>query len=466
MKGISISVCTLFLATVLASFTVSLVITRRFRSGLRVVHRESIYPGLASWSKSAPDSDSPPADLAEVLTQIQINQHLNRQLAFKVIQASDADETPDSHASTNRNFSLFGAAKMSHSRKIKSQIRSACADMDLTLHVFAWRRVQSLVRLLKSIQDADYPPGCRVPIVFHLDAGYLDAVAEVIRSFRWARGPIAILKSKSHLGLSHMMLRAWTPAKPNSLALFLEDDVSLSPLYFTFTQWCASHLLANPSKYSDVIGCSLYTPRLNEISSTMDPQNPPAWRPSQFLSQEKHLFLFQLPSSWGAVYTGEHWTGFIGYLDWRLRQDKFPEVPGSRSNMWRQSWKRYLIEYMYLKSLLMVYPSFANEASFSTNHYEVGVHSVPEGAAVHVPDQLRPDIDARFTVPLIQRNEVTAVWKQLNEYLVLVESSNQNITVVSLGHQVVAGTTELVAESKQFRDAVKKLTKNNLNIDP
>ncbi|KAJ3236036.1 hypothetical protein HDU81_011233 [Chytriomyces hyalinus] len=464
MKGISISACTLFLATVLASFTVSLVITRRFRSGLRVIHRESIYPGLDTWSKSATDSTS--ADLADVLTQIQISKHLNRQRTFKVIQASDADETPNNHASKNRNFSIFAAAKMSHSRKSKPQIRSACADMDVTLHVFAWRRVQSLIRLLKSIQDADYPPGCRVPIFFHLDFGYLEAVAEVIQSFQWTHGPVTILKSKAHLGLSHMMLRAWAPTKPNSLALFLEDDVSLSPLYFTFTHWCTSHLLSKPSKYPSVIGCSLYTPRLNEISSTTDPQHPPAWRPSQFLSHEQRLFLFQLPSSWGAVYTGEHWTGFIGYLEWRLRQDKFPEVPGSRSNVWRQSWKRYLIEYMYLKSLLMVYPSFANEASFSTNHYEVGVHSVPEGAAVRVPDQLRTDIDARFTVPLIGRSEATAIWTQLNDCLALVESSVQNIPVFSLWHQVVAGTTQLVAESKQFRDAVEQQMQNDLNINP
>ncbi|KAJ3065338.1 hypothetical protein HDU98_011282 [Podochytrium sp. JEL0797] len=60
---------------------------------------------------------------------------------------------------------------------------------------------------------------------------------------------------------------------------------------------------------------------------------------------------------------------------------------------------------MYINRLMLVYPNFANQSSFSTNHYEAGVHSVRDGDAIRVPDFLRQDIDDRFTVPLLQRKD-------------------------------------------------------------
>lgn len=59
------------------------------------------------------------------------------------------------------------------------------------------------------------------------------------------------------------------------------------------------------------------------------------------------------------------------------------------------SWKKFLIDLMYLRGHVTLYPNFPNQTSFSTNHMEPGAHIA---AADNV---IRHDI-ADFEVPLLQ----------------------------------------------------------------
>jgi hypothetical protein len=79
-----------------------------------------------------------------------------------------------------------------------------------------------------------------------------------------------------------------------------------------------------------------------------------------------------------------------------------------------------MIEFMYINSLVLVYPNFPDEKSFSTNHYEEGVHTVPDGRSIDVPDTTREGqglemVDTRFTVPLLQVYEAHFVWRGIVE---------------------------------------------------
>lgn len=70
-----------------------------------------------------------------------------------------------------------------------------------------------------------------------------------------------------------------------------------------------------------------------------------------------------------------------------------------RSNMmvwcWQASWKKFLIDMMYLRGHVTLYPNFPNQTSFSTNHMEPGVHIA---AADNVVTHHKED----FEVPLLQ----------------------------------------------------------------
>jgi hypothetical protein len=74
-----------------------------------------------------------------------------------------------------------------------------------------------------------------------------------------------------------------------------------------------------------------------------------------------------------------------------------------------------MIDFMVLNGLLMVYPNFENQTSFSTNHYEEGVHSVPDTHTFTVPDKLRFVVDERFTVPLFPVAEESSLWQLLEQ---------------------------------------------------
>ncbi|KAJ3404667.1 hypothetical protein HDV05_007044, partial [Chytridiales sp. JEL 0842] len=165
------------------------------------------------------------------------------------------------------------------SSDIQAQIASR-----LSIHVFAWKRAKSLNRLLKSLKDADYGDVRNLEMIIHVDGGATDEVLELASNYSWPFGPKDLVLDASNVGLQEMMTAAWIPKSDDELAIFLEDDIELSPLYFDYIKWCIKVFFTPGQKSIDaIVGCSLYTPRLNEISPTSDPQNPPQWLPSNVL---------------------------------------------------------------------------------------------------------------------------------------------------------------------------------------
>jgi hypothetical protein len=135
-------------------------------------------------------------------------------------------------------------------------------------------------------------------------------------------------------------MSAWSPSSEDEYAIFLEDDIEVSPWYF---QWIQHNVALSRNlrqrDYERFFGISFYTPRLNEITFT-----PPRWDPHSIFKNETSL-LFQLPCSWGAVYYPERWIEFKSYFEWRQTHHdlKGDIIPNSRSNGWQRSWKKCFI---------------------------------------------------------------------------------------------------------------------------
>ncbi|KAJ3393209.1 cytosolic Fe-S cluster assembly factor cfd1 [Lobulomyces angularis] len=361
----------------------------------------------------------------------------------------------------------------------------------IELHVFCWKRNESLKRLLKSLNNANYFHKFSVPvsIVFHLDGGYTKKVLATVENFEWVYGKKTILKSEIRKGLQDSIVDAWSPKSSNEFAIFLEDDIEVSSLFYKYAIFCISRFLIKDSAVTDINGCSLYTPRINEITPS-DPQKPENFTIDELKlkttiihnkNKEVNIYKFQLPCSWGAIYEPTHWIKFkvyynkrkLLYLD-KLKNDKdidlnnesenvirreFPLVPNSRSNYWSQSWKKFMIEYMVAKNIKMIYPNFNNQTSFSTNHYEEGIHTVKEGDEEIVTDSLRQErdiglVDFRFTVPLFQVSENHLIWSKLLKYF--NNSNKLNVTrnvnelaLVTLYHEF-GSETKMAEASKTY----------------
>lgn len=94
-----------------------------------------------------------------------------------------------------------------------------------------------------------------------------------------------------------------------------------------------------------------------------------------------------------------------------------------------------LIELMLLNGWYLLYPNFKRSASFSTNYFEMGIHSQPEDVKeLKYPDNLRKK-DWRFTVPLIHSIP--------EEVYSFVNNSTSVIPYVDLYHAKVAGRDSL-----------------------
>lgn len=136
-------------------------------------------------------------------------------------------------------------------------------------------------------------------------------------------------------------------------------------------------------------------------------------------------FLMQLPCSWGALWFRPHWALFLRFVAMRrhppfynmtqeLHQtgarherqrlgDPRLWLPGSRTNVWPRSWKRFMVDFMYGRGGFMLYPQASHQRSFSTTYMERGDHSGIDGKAEHhkaTADTLRKssDLDRRKTV--------------------------------------------------------------------
>lgn len=127
-------------------------------------------------------------------------------------------------------------------------------------------------------------------------------------------------------------------------------------------------------------------------------------------------------------------------------------IPGSRASTWPRSWKRFLIDYMYGRGDVMLYPSAPRNRisplSFSTTYMEKGDHSGTDGKVeANFNDTLRPraEYDLRKTVPLVQSRHAAVTRKSFDAlpgYLAL--------PVVGLHHRRVTGLEVLRSTGRSF----------------
>lgn len=197
------------------------------------------------------------------------------------------------------------------------------------------------------------------------------------------------------------IVESWYPVDNHTYGVLLEDDVEVSPLFYSWLKFSILYYRYGTEemrrKAQRLYGVSLYQPKNIELR----PEGRRKFDAHKLLEEvgipSTLPYLSQIPCSWGAAYFPEHWREFHHFLSIRLSEATLdlsdPIVPNIRSNRWPNSWKRYLIELVYLKGYSMLYPNYQDFRSLSTNHLEQGTHVKDELQA-----QKRRDL---FEVPLL-----------------------------------------------------------------
>ncbi|PPR94736.1 hypothetical protein GOBAR_AA25944 [Gossypium barbadense] len=269
--------------------------------------------------------------------------------------------------------------------------------MRVSVNIITQNRASSLTRLLKSLSDAYYI-GDEIPISFNMDSKVDEATIKLVESFGWPHGPKTLRRRIIQGGLIRAVSESWYPTSDDDYGLLLEDDIEVSPYYYLWIKYALLAYHYDPQiSLPELSSISLYTPRIVEVV-----KERPKWNPTDFFKRihPNTPYLHQLPCSWGAVFFPKHWREFYVYMNMRFTEDAKSnpvQIPKSRTNGWQASWKKFLIDMMYLRGYVSLYPNFPNQASFSTNHMEPGAHISAKNNVV------RHD-KADFEVPLLKED--------------------------------------------------------------
>ncbi|CAI9776462.1 unnamed protein product [Fraxinus pennsylvanica] len=269
--------------------------------------------------------------------------------------------------------------------------------MQISVNIISQNRAHSLTRLLNSLRKAYYV-GDEIPISFNMDSKVDEATLKLVNSFDWPHGPKILRRRIIQGGLIRAVSESWYPTSDDDFGLLLEDDIEVSPYYYLWIKYALLAYHYDPQiSLPELSSISLYTPRLVEVV-----KERPKWNATEFF---KHIhpntpYLHQLPCSWGAVFFPKHWREFYVYMNMRFTEDAKQnpvQIPKSRTNGWQASWKKFLIDMMYLRGYVSLYPNFPNQQSFSTNHMEPGAHiSAKDNAVKHDKTD--------FEVPLLKQD--------------------------------------------------------------
>ncbi|MFQ6659821.1 hypothetical protein Gotur_028568 [Gossypium turneri] len=269
--------------------------------------------------------------------------------------------------------------------------------MRISINIITQNRAESLTRLLKSLSDAYYV-GDEIPISFNMDSKVDEATIKLVDSFEWPHGPKTLRRRIIQGGLIRAVSESWYPTSDDDYGLLLEDDIEVSPYYYLWIKYALLAYHYDPQiSLPELSSISLYTPRLVEVV-----KERPKWNPTEFFKRihPNTPYLHQLPCSWGAVFFPKLWREFYAYMNMRFTEDAKAnpvQIPKSRTNGWQASWKKFLIDMMYLRGYVSLYPNFPNQSSFSTNHMEPGAH-------ISAKDNVVRHGKTDFEVPLLMED--------------------------------------------------------------
>ena len=271
----------------------------------------------------------------------------------------------------------------------------------IDLVVITNNRPLSLHRLLTSLRSTSYFSD-PVNLYINLEQTADNVTTAIVRDSSWPFGVLTIRHRIVLGGLMPSVVESWYPANNDNYGVFLEDDVEVSPHFYAWLKYTILCYRYGPlsirAKAKRMLGVSLYQPKNIELR----PEGRQKFDAHSIFSElsipPTLPYLSQIPCSWGAAYFPEQWREFHDFLSLRLGEITMELsdsiVPDIRSNRWPRSWKRYMIELIYLRGYTMLYPNYENFRSLSTNHLELGTHVKDDLIA-----QKRRDA---FEVPLLQ----------------------------------------------------------------
>ncbi len=214
----------------------------------------------------------------------------------------------------------------------------------------AYNRTHSLNRLLSSLRRAVVPKNTRLVISID-NNGKNEDVVGIARQFNWSHGPKDVIYHNTRLGLRNHIIKCGDLSEEYGSVIILEDDLYVSPYFYDFA-------LAAQDYYGgdeNIAGISLYNQPYTE--SVKLPFAP--------LRDNSDVYFLQIASSYGQLWTYQHWKPF---KEWYDTDPDLMDIDGLPMliKLWPPtSWKKYFCAYMVEFNKYFVFPQLSYTTNFS-----------------------------------------------------------------------------------------------------
>jgi len=151
------------------------------------------------------------------------------------------------------------------------------------------------------------------------------------------------------MGLVNQWLNSWFPTSDNKLAMFLEDDNTVVPGFYSYLKQALLHYYYTPEHYDPRVFA------FNMQNQHMIPGQYPT-KPSSILPPTTLYFKYQLLSTWGPVFFPQHWSDFV---TWYAERSSDPAFLPLFSNMITNEW--FLKVRVFLYIFISIIPFFFSE---------------------------------------------------------------------------------------------------------
>ena len=228
------------------------------------------------------------------------------------------------------------------------------APVDLRIIVMAYDRPTSMLKCLQSLRDLVLD-GDRAVIDVWLDRGVdgklHDPTVQAASNFKWELGPVIVHKQERHAGIYGQWIETWRPQQNSKeIAIFLEDDVDLSPYAYRWLKAAYKHF----ENQTDIAGYSLYE------AAVVNFKNPPDL-----------MFFHARLGTQGFSPTTHHWRAFQDWFHEKQRDPTFhPYVKYDtivtdwykgfeKTHREKSMWSMWFIRFCDDNKLWTVYPNFS-----------------------------------------------------------------------------------------------------------
>lgn len=226
--------------------------------------------------------------------------------------------------------------------------------------VVAYRRLETLKRLLCSIENAVYNSDditLIISIDYHSDN---IPVVKCAEEFRWMHGEKIVKTHETNLGLRKHIIECGDYSLKYGAVIILEDDEIVAPSFYEYV--CLAHDYYGEDER--IAGVSLYSHEWNAY----------AGKRFQPIRKNGDVYFGQFSCTWGQSWLSRQWTEF---KEWygknpKIKEDEQLPPPIYK---WRNSWGKFFVRYIVEENKYYVMPY----KPVSTVFGEIGTHaSIPQ----------------------------------------------------------------------------------------